>query len=81
MTHLFKTLILGLAIALLTGCASYAWYKPGVTQQDFSRDTYLCERDMRQSGYFGGGLVGAMNRQEFFDRCMNANGYTKQVRN
>jgi hypothetical protein len=81
MTRPFKMLILGLVVALLTGCASYAWYKPGITQQDFARDTYLCERDMRQSGYFGTGIAGAINQQNFFDRCMNANGYTKQVQN
>jgi len=81
MTHLFKLFILGLVMASLAGCASYTWVKPGVTPQDFTRDAYLCERDMRQSGYFGTGIVGAMNQQSFFERCMIANGYSKQPRN
>jgi len=32
---------------------------------------------MRQGGYFGGGIVGQLNAQDFFDRCMVAKGWTK----
>ena len=49
--------------------------KDGATEQDVSRDTYACERDMRQSGYYGGGIVGAVNAQGFYNRCMDASGY------
>lgn len=51
------------------------WVKPGATDADFRRDHYECERDARQSGYFGTGLVGAMNMAEFAKRCMRARGY------
>ncbi len=29
-----------------SGCTTY-WYKPGVTEQEFARDSYECERDAR----------------------------------
>lgn len=65
---------------LATGCAeSYIWTKDDTTQQDFARDAYSCERDVRQSGYYGGGLAGALEMQAFFDRCMVAHGYKKAV--
>ena len=62
---------------LLSGCAGQTyWNKSGATQADFSRDSYACERDARQSGYYGSGLAGAINLQGFFGRCMQAQGYT-----
>jgi len=69
------------AIALVSfslfGCATpMVWEKSGVSQADFKRDRYECERDMRQSGYFGGGISGSINRREFFKSCMGARGYT-----
>ena len=44
----------------LAGCApQVVWTKPnGFTQQDFAQDSYACEKDMRQSAYFGGGIAG-----------------------
>lgn len=62
--------------AALAGCAPMAWDRPGATQADFNRDSYACERDARQSGYYGGGLTGTVNMQGFFQRCMVAQGYT-----
>lgn len=63
---------------LLAGCAQQAWVKDGATEQDLVRDRYACERDVRQSGYYGDGLVGAVNMQGFFNRCMEAQGYSLQ---
>jgi hypothetical protein len=67
------------AVALLaTGCARWVWTKDETfTQQDFLRDRYECERDVRQSGYFGGGLAGSLNMQDFFESCMGARGWRK----
>lgn len=64
----------------LSGCASYSWNKPGFTKQEFSKDSYECERDARQSGYFGEGIALTINMRNFMDRCMIARGYQK-VRN
>jgi hypothetical protein len=68
--------ILGLG-AILSGCASPTWDKPGATQQDFAQDSYACEKDMRQSGYYGGGIIGVINANGFEDRCMVAHGWTQ----
>ena len=73
-------LIVAVAGPLLGGCAQTVWDKPGATQADFQRDSYDCERDMRQSGYFGGGIVGALNASGFESRCMMAKGYTPEKR-
>jgi hypothetical protein len=62
----------------LAACAQYVWVKPGATQADFKRDAYNCEKDMRQSGYYGGGLAGALEAYGFEQRCMEAQGYTMQ---
>jgi hypothetical protein len=59
------------------GCTRAVWTKPGFNEADWNRDTYECERDMRQSGYFGGGWVGAMNARKFQERCLEARGYYK----
>jgi hypothetical protein len=67
-----------LALAALgaSGCAHSTWQKPGATAQVYDEDSYLCERDTRQSGYYGGGLVGAVNMQSFFNHCMVAHGWS-----
>ena len=67
----------GLVIVTLTGCVRLVWMKPGVTDEEFRVDDYACERDMRQSGYFGGGFSGAMNAQTFYNKCMESKGYRK----
>ena len=72
------TLTLGVGALLLAGCARFVWVKSGASQQDFQRDTYECERDMRQSGYFGTGFAAAINAQNFQERCMVARGWFKQ---
>jgi hypothetical protein len=60
------------ALVALTGCAHPVWIKGGASQQDFATDSYECERDSRQSGYYGSGLAGAVNMQGFMNRCMEA---------
>ena len=62
-------LILAVAAASRSGCAN-TWDKPGATLHDFNVDEYACEHDARPSGYFGAGIAGAINMQNFFDKCM-----------
>jgi hypothetical protein len=65
-----------LIAAQLCACAPQAkWHKEGATEQDFATDSYECERDARQSGYYGTGLVGVVNMRGFYRRCMGARGY------
>ena len=72
-----KHFILATALAMcLAGCGHRnVWVKPGATQADFNVDRYSCEKDTRQSGYFGTGLVGAINMKNFYDSCMVAHGW------
>jgi hypothetical protein len=73
-------LILALALAAtLSGCGPTVWDKAGATQQDFNVDSYACERDARQSGYFGTGLVGASNMKQFYNECMVSKGYVPRT--
>ena len=75
---MMKTQI-AIAIALLglSGCTQYRWTHPNFTQASWHRDTYECEKDMRQSAYFGTGLVGQLNAADFQERCLQARGYSK----
>jgi hypothetical protein len=41
----------------------------------------MCERDLRQSGYYGGGIAGQLNMRDFYNRCMEANGWTARTEN
>jgi clan AA aspartic protease (TIGR02281 family) len=76
---LVKHLAAAAAIALcVAGCSRNVWVKPGATQADFNVDRYGCEKDARQSGYFGTGLVGALNMKGFYERCMVAQGWHLQ---
>ena len=70
-------LVMVLLLLLLLGCTSPQWTKPGITEQTWAEDRYACERDARQSGYFGGGVIGAINMQSFFERCLEAKGYRR----
>jgi hypothetical protein len=65
--------------ALLGACAAPAlWTKPGVTAEEWRTDQYSCERDARMSVLlFGGGIVGAIEAQRFYDKCLYARGYAK----
>jgi hypothetical protein len=67
-----------IALMGLAACAQTIWDKPGATMQDFAMDSYECERDARQGGYYGTGLVGALNFQAFEERCMAARGWIKR---
>jgi hypothetical protein len=42
----------------LAGCTHFAWTKTDFSETEFARDSYECERDARQSGYFGTGHTG-----------------------
>jgi hypothetical protein len=55
-------------------CAPTVWNKTSGTQIDFDRDSYECERDVRQSRT-GSGLLGALDARGFYNRCMSARGY------
>jgi hypothetical protein len=71
-------LLAAAAVGVLAGCAapsSMVWDKPGATQADYNKDRYECEKDTRQSGYFGTGINRAARIVDFFKQCMVARGY------
>lgn len=64
------------AVFSLAACTPTVWDKPGATQADYNTDHYNCEKDARQSGYFGGGIAGAINIRNFFRECMIPHGWS-----
>ena len=76
MWRLMLLLTLGI---LATGCTQTVWTKNNLTEAEYRADAYACERDMRQGGYYGTGLAGALNAQAFQERCMVSKGYRKST--
>jgi len=74
---LLSKLIPLIACLLLAACAARAWNKEVATQGDYNQDSYGCEKDVRQSSYFGGGIGGALNMRDMYARCMQARGWTE----
>ena len=80
-------------LGALSGCASYAWDKEGVTRQQYERDKDLCERHaegtqrpasgtiFRPPGLPGSpGYYGPPSGgydENLFIRCMEARGYER----
>ena len=63
---------------ILSSCAQVYWEKYGVSQQEYTRDRYECERDRRQS-YFDA-YEDDFARIRFEEMCMMAKGYNKVIR-
>jgi hypothetical protein len=66
-----------LSVLSVAGCVRMVWTKEDFTEQEFRVDAYACERDVRQSGYFGTGGEAAGNAQGFYRRCMESKGYRR----
>jgi hypothetical protein len=66
---------------LLMGCASPTWVKTvdSMYPGDANAARYECERDVRQSGYYGPGLIGVFNARSFYGQCMRAKGFYEQA--
>ena len=68
-----KAIIAILCLVMLAGC-TVVWDKPGATQQDYAKDSYDCERDVRMSG----GVPGSLGAESFAEHCMEAHGWSKK---
>jgi hypothetical protein len=77
-----------LTALICTGCAAPTWTKPGLTQAEFLRDRYECERDSELVGAMPTGPYGGMilataqigllaRKREMKDMCMRAKGYVQ----
>lgn len=89
-TRITKLIFLGGALLMLIGCSSqmYNYSKPGLRNDEFKRDKYVCVQQSQQSWSAGGsGAAGGLmimaaqadanNRQQaLFNMCMEARGYT-----
>ena len=75
-----------LALLSLAGCATKHWTKPGVTAQDFHRDSFECaqqtlhstETSMAPSFWFwSGGSTSSETKvsKELYRTCLQAKGY------
>jgi hypothetical protein len=84
-----SAVVLLTVLGLLTACAKMQWYKDGATGKDFNGDRYTCLRNASQSappstgmGTIDGTLysydVNAGNRDQIFNACMEAEGWTLQ---
>lgn len=74
----FKSLFL-LALCLSVGACTHAtWVRKGATDADLQRDQYACEKDARQSSYFGGRYYFDINFQAFQNRCMRSKGWSQE---
>ena len=71
-------LVIVVAVAVVqVGCGRVVYRNPKYTPQLWARDSYECERDARQSGYFGSGIAAQLDMLDFYDRCLGARGWTK----
>lgn len=71
-----KVLWIAAAICLSACAGPMIWDKTGGTQEQYNVDSYQCEKDARQSGYYGTGYAAAAEAKGFFQRCMVSKGYT-----
>jgi hypothetical protein len=68
---------LALVVAVLVGCAPpRTWNKPGATQVDHNRDSYACEKDVRQS-HPSANLADLPTMRAMYGRCMQAHGWVE----
>ena len=74
-----RRLMLLVCLLGMCGCAhEYHWAKANVTQQDWTKDSYECERSATERAYVERGIMGHLTVQNFFDQCLLACGYYKE---
>ena len=68
-----------LLILMLAGC-TMTYTKPGLTQEEFNRDRYECQRaaDAAAAGAAVGGTSNPFAARERMQQCMESKGYTRQ---
>lgn len=69
--------VAGLLLAACNQGPGERFYKKGATADDYSRDTYECERETRQvAASFGVGPAARSYAFDFMFKCMVARGYS-----
>lgn len=89
LARLWSPLVAVLAVLLLAGCfpAMASFSKPGVSEEQYARDRYVCMRESRVSDLVGGHedtvMFHGQNRlaqreaNRLFEACMIARGYKR----
>lgn len=67
--------LLSLSCLLLTACAEVYWDKPDFSPKEYTRDSYECEKDRRQSHFDDN--EGFFAKKQFEDLCMRSKGYSQ----
>ena len=67
--------LVGALLFGIPGCVKRVWVKEGSTRADYKKDSYECERDMRQVNYGRGD-----SPRGFYNRCMEARGWHLEER-
>ncbi len=67
-------------LALLVSACSpqLYWYKPDISREQFAKDEYSCERDVRSANYpvdLSFAVEQQQALQDMFVRCMQSKGY------
>jgi hypothetical protein len=79
-------LIAAVAVVLLAGCfpAVASFSKPGVSEEEYERDRYVCVRESRVRNPIGGEEATTLHGDErqreanrLFEACMIARGYKR----
>ena len=65
-------------LGLVGRAHDYHGAKANVTQQEWTKDTYECERSAQERAYFERAFMGTLMVQNFFDQCLLARGYYKE---
>jgi hypothetical protein len=73
-TKLLMVALVTVSMAACTKEKAIVWQKPA--GEELVADQYSCENYMRQNGYYGGRLLGAIKRRDFCIPCMESHGYT-----
>ena len=85
-----KLSILFIGLLILSGCATtpMLWYKPGASQDEFSRVRYNCLQQAQQpasgayvNAYAGSASSRVITNDQLFGACMNANGWSLRSAN
>ncbi len=68
-----RIIVLAMAAATVMGCQP-VWVKSADGPQDFASTKAACDADTGR-GFFGNGIPSIANRQAYFNRCVEAQGY------
>jgi hypothetical protein len=73
--HTVRSMIILLALFIAAGCARYYWSRPGVTAEQFAKDSQECVRTASHTQ--GAATVGVID-EKIYRACLQSLGYTRE---